>query len=48
VAPDRDGSRRVHSIAEVLEAQGDRLSLTTLFRYDGVFRATDARPSFVD
>lgn len=47
VAIDRDGVRRVISIAEVTGARDEALSVRELYRFDGGFRATEHRASFV-
>lgn len=47
VAFDRDGVRRVVSIAEVTGARDEALAVRELYRFDGSFRATEHRASFL-
>jgi pilus assembly protein CpaF len=47
VAAGEDGVRRVHAMAEIVQADGDRLELRPLFRHDGRFRSTEHRASFL-
>jgi pilus assembly protein CpaF len=44
---DRDGVRRVVSIAEVVGARDEALTVRELYRFDGSFRATEHRASFL-
>ncbi|MDD9946009.1 MAG: ATPase, T2SS/T4P/T4SS family [Myxococcales bacterium] len=45
---DRDGARRVVTVAEVVGSRGEGLELRPMFRYDGTgFHATDHRPGFL-
>lgn len=47
VASDRDGIRRVVSIAEVTGARDESLAVRELYRFDGSFRATEHKASFL-
>jgi pilus assembly protein CpaF len=48
VGPSKTGSRRIRSISEVRGAQGERLEVRTLHRYEnGGFKATEHRASFL-
>jgi Flp pilus assembly CpaF family ATPase len=47
VGLDRDGVRRVVSIAEVIGARDESLTVRELYRFDGAFRATEHRGSFL-
>ncbi len=47
VAIDRDGVRRVVSIAEVVGARDEALTVRELYRFDGSFRPTEHRASFL-
>jgi Flp pilus assembly CpaF family ATPase len=47
VAPDNDGTRRVQSIAELCGARDETLEITTLYRYDGGFKAGEHKATFL-
>lgn len=47
IGMDRDGVRRVVSIAEVIGARDEALTVRELYRFDGSFRATEHRASFL-
>jgi len=47
VGMDRDGVRRVLSIAEITGARDQALAVRELYRFDGSFRATEHKASFL-